>query len=113
MIESIYKNIKGLSKHAKKKAINVPVCTALVNSTQVIEKMGNLRKKYYLTTKPPQHIVRDTNMQPTRLSKSRSSKSPPYKSGTHCTLLICIILILASSLSFFSEKEKSTSISED
>lgn len=52
-------------------------------------------------------------MQPTRLSKSRSSKSPPYKSGTHCILLICIILILASSLSFFSEKEKSTSISED
>lgn len=47
MTESIYKNIKGLSKHARKKAINVPVCTTLVNSTQVIEKRVNLRKKYY------------------------------------------------------------------
>lgn len=34
-------------------------------------------------------------MQPTLLS--RSSNSPPYKSGTQCVLLICIVLILTTS----------------
>jgi len=62
--------------------------------------------------KPPQHIVRNTNMQSSLLSKSRSSNCPPYKSRTQCILLICIVLTLTSSFLIFFQRERRVQESE-